>query len=64
MCFALKLVKPLSSRIIFIESICRTSSLSLTGKVIYWLNLANTLFVQWPKLQEKYPRTQYCGRVF
>jgi len=61
---ALKLIRPLSSKIIFVESICRTRTLSLTGKIVYHLRLADTLFVQWPELQASYPRATYSGRVF
>ncbi|QDZ25527.1 Alg14-like oligosaccharide biosynthesis protein [Chloropicon primus] len=63
-CLSLKLLRPWSSKIVFVESICRTRSLSLTGKIIYHLRVADTIFVQWPELCHAYPRTTYSGRVF
>lgn len=48
-------------RIIYIESFCRTKSLSLSGKLIYHLRLADEFYVQWPALQIRYPRTEYKG---
>jgi beta-1,4-N-acetylglucosaminyltransferase len=63
-CVSMRLLKPFSGKIVFIESICRTRSLSLTGKILYYTRLADTLFVQWPQLSEKYPLTKYAGRVF
>lgn len=50
-----------SCRIVYVESICRVESLSLSGKLLYWLYIANDILVQWPELQEKYPRTKYIG---
>ena len=46
------------------ESIARVDSLSLTGRILYRLQLADALFVQWPELQQAYPRTLHCGRLF
>lgn len=47
--------------IIYVESFCRTKSLSLSGKIIYLLRLANEFYVQWPSLQKIYPRSRYVG---
>lgn len=47
--------------IFYIESFCRTRTLSLSGKLIYHLRLANEFYVQWPILHSLYPRTQYKG---
>lgn len=47
--------------IIYIESFCRTKTLSLTGKLIYHLRLADKFFVQWPKLSDLYPRSIFKG---
>lgn len=48
-------------RITYIESFCRTRTLSLTGKLIYQLRLANRFYVQWPYLKIRYPRAEYAG---
>ncbi|XP_062509360.1 UDP-N-acetylglucosamine transferase subunit ALG14 homolog [Corticium candelabrum] len=50
-----------SCRIVYVESLCRVESLSLSAKLLYWLRIANDLLVQWPELQKKYPRTKYIG---
>ena len=50
-----------STKIIYVESICRVQSLSLSGKILYYL--ADHILVQWKELQQKYPRTQYIGRL-
>lgn len=47
--------------IVFVESFCRTRSLSLTGKIVYHTKLANHFMVQWPKLADKYPRAKFLG---
>lgn len=49
------------SRIVFVESICRVDTLSLTGKILY--HWADKVFVQWPELQQKYPKSLYIGRI-
>ncbi|VVC27952.1 Oligosaccharide biosynthesis protein Alg14-like [Cinara cedri] len=38
--------------IIFVESICRVNTLSLTGKILYFI--ADLMIVQWPELKQKY----------
>ncbi len=59
-CFAAKL---LSSNVIivFVESFCRTQSLSLSGKILYYSGIADHYLVQWPQLTIKYNRTKYIG---
>ncbi|XP_067845762.1 UDP-N-acetylglucosamine transferase subunit ALG14 homolog [Heptranchias perlo] len=47
--------------IIYIESICRVETLSLSGKILY--NLSDYFFVQWSTLQKKYPKAIYLGRL-
>lgn len=47
--------------IIYIESFCRTRTLSLSGKIIYHSRLANEFYVQWPALRVLYPRAKYKG---
>jgi len=43
------------TKIVFVESFCRVTSLSLTGKLLY--PIADLFAVCWEQLQEKYPRT-------
>lgn len=49
--------------IVYVESIARVASLSLSGKLLYHLRLADAVYVQWEGLQRKYPRTIYAGRI-
>ncbi|UJR21984.1 hypothetical protein I4U23_025052 [Adineta vaga] len=48
-------------KIVFVESICRAQTLSLTGKILQYLPV--NILVQWPQLTERYPKTQYIGRL-
>ena len=50
-------------KIVFVESICRVKSLSLTGKLLYSFRLADSFIVQWAELKQKYPRAIYMGRL-
>ena len=43
--------------------VCRVKTLSLTGKILYYLRLADLFFVQWLELHEKYPKSVYLGRL-
>ncbi|XP_002715893.1 UDP-N-acetylglucosamine transferase subunit ALG14 [Oryctolagus cuniculus] len=47
--------------IVYVESICRVETLSLSGKIL--LHLSDYLVVQWPTLKEKYPKSVYLGRI-
>ncbi|XP_051021647.1 UDP-N-acetylglucosamine transferase subunit ALG14 homolog [Acomys russatus] len=47
--------------IVYVESICRVETLSLSGKIL--LHLSDYFIVQWPALKEKYPKSVYLGRV-
>ncbi|MBN3281582.1 ALG14 transferase, partial [Polyodon spathula] len=47
--------------IIYVESICRVETLSLSGKLLY--HLSDYFFVQWSTLKEKYPKSTYLGRI-
>uniref|UniRef100_A0A0E0LBY5 UDP-N-acetylglucosamine transferase subunit ALG14 n=1 Tax=Oryza punctata TaxID=4537 RepID=A0A0E0LBY5_ORYPU len=49
------------SSIFYIESIARVKKLSLSGLLLYRLRIADQFFVQWPQLQQKYPRACYAG---
>ena len=48
-------------QIVYIESICRVRTLSLSGKILY--PLANQFLVQWQDLTIDYPKAKYVGRV-
>ena len=48
--------KLMGTQIIFIESITRVEELSLSAKLL--LPLIDRLYVRWPQLQAKYPRTE------
>ncbi len=52
--------KLLGAQALFIESITRTTSLSLSARLV--LPFAR-VYVQWPQLQQKFPRTIYTGVV-
>ena len=47
--------------IVFAESFCRVTSLSVTGKLLYYV--ADRFVVQWPQLAAKYPRAEYQGTM-
>jgi UDP-N-acetylglucosamine:LPS N-acetylglucosamine transferase len=49
-------------KVVYIESMARVSSPSLTGRLIY--PFANTYIVQWPELQRFFGRAQSFGTVF
>ncbi|TPX43222.1 hypothetical protein SeMB42_g04811 [Synchytrium endobioticum] len=52
-----------SVAVVFVESFARVQSLSLTGRILYALRLADVFVVQWEQLREKYVRAMYCGRL-
>ena len=56
-CLAAKLIS--RSTVVFIESICRVSSLSLTGTILYYF--VDHFLIQWPTLLSKYPKAKYTG---
>jgi beta-1,4-N-acetylglucosaminyltransferase len=55
------LAKAFGKRVVFIESLCRVSELSFTGRAIY--PIADIFLVQWKHLVDKYDRSRYEGRV-
>ncbi|XP_059151645.1 UDP-N-acetylglucosamine transferase subunit ALG14 homolog [Physella acuta] len=57
----LKCLRLQSTVIVYVESFCRVTSLSLSGKLLY--HLADSFFVQWPELLGKYPKAKYVGRL-
>ena len=53
------------TRVAYVESIARTEALSLTGRLLFGLRLADLFFVQWEGLAAKLgPRAMYAGRLF
>lgn len=61
--YLLKFLCVWDTRIVYVESLCRVKSLSLSGLILYRLYIADFVYVQWPGLQQLYPRTHYVGRV-
>lgn len=57
--FLMKLFGMCKTRIVYIESLARVNSLSLSGKLI--MPIANRFLVQWTPLAEKYERAEYYG---
>ena len=51
-------------RIVYIESIARVSTLSLSGKLLYHLRIADLFLVQWQELKDRFPRAVYAGRLY
>uniref|UniRef100_A0A8C8ZFC6 UDP-N-acetylglucosamine transferase subunit ALG14 n=1 Tax=Prolemur simus TaxID=1328070 RepID=A0A8C8ZFC6_PROSS len=47
--------------IVYVESICRVETLSLSGKILF--HFSDYFIVQWPTLKEKYPKSVYLGRI-
>ncbi|XP_038601548.1 UDP-N-acetylglucosamine transferase subunit ALG14 homolog [Tachyglossus aculeatus] len=47
--------------IVYVESLCRVETLSLSGKILYYFS--DYFIVQWPNLKEKYPKSVYLGRI-
>jgi hypothetical protein len=54
----------LDSRIIYVESIARVRKLSLSGTILYLTRMADKFMVQWPELQQRFPRSTYAGRLY
>ncbi|KAF8565704.1 hypothetical protein P879_04772 [Paragonimus westermani] len=46
--------------IVYVESICRTKTLSVSGRLLYYTRFTD-IIVQWPELQALYPRSKYLG---
>ena len=59
---ACALARLYGAKVIFVETGSRVTALSLTGRIMY--PIANLFFVQWPGLQERYPKAIYAGRLF
>ncbi|XP_014357622.2 UDP-N-acetylglucosamine transferase subunit ALG14 homolog [Papilio machaon] len=59
--FLLRCLLLLDCRIVFIESICRVRTLSLSGKILQYF--ADVFIVQWPQLRDVCYRAMYFGRL-
>lgn len=53
--------KLLRIRLVYVESITRIETISLSGKLVY--RLADSFFVQWPEAAERRRRAVYAGSV-
>lgn len=58
LCFIAKLT---GKKVIYIESLAKVNSLSLTGKMLYFI--VDKFFVQWEELEKKYKKAEYLGRL-
>lgn len=58
---ALRLLGVRYVTVVYVESICRVTSLSLSGKIL--LPFADHFLVQWPQLARAHPRAVYIGRL-
>lgn len=59
--FMLKAAFICDTRIVFVESYCRTRSFSLSGMILMYF--ADNILVQWPKLTSKLKRAEYIGQL-
>lgn len=59
--FLLKTMFIFDTRIVFIESFCRTKTFSLTGKILMYF--ADNFLVQWPILKRRLKRSEYIGQL-
>ncbi|KXJ10737.1 UDP-N-acetylglucosamine transferase subunit ALG14 homolog [Exaiptasia diaphana] len=57
----MKIIGVQDTTIVYVESMCRVETLSLSGLILYYF--ADHFFVQWQKLQERYPKAIYLGRL-
>jgi beta-1,4-N-acetylglucosaminyltransferase len=53
--------KLLRVRLVYVESVTRTESLSLSGRIVY--PLADRFFVQWPRVAERFAQAEYAGGI-
>ena len=58
MCF---IAKKFGVKIIYVESLAKTKTLSVTGKNVY--KFADKFYVQWESLANKYEKAEYLGRL-
>lgn len=48
-------------KVVFVESLCRVQTLSLTGKLVY--HIVDAFVVQWPSLKRKYPMVEVSDAI-
>jgi beta-1,4-N-acetylglucosaminyltransferase len=53
--------KVLGIRLVYVESVTRTESISLSGRLVY--PLADRFFAQWPRAAKRLRRAEYAGSV-
>jgi len=61
--FVFDLFRITDCKIIYVESVCRVTSLSLSGKILYYTRIYDGFLVQWPELKQKFSRTEFIGRL-
>lgn len=49
-------------KLVYIESFAKVTSATLTGKLL--CNFADQFYVQWPQMQEVYPKALYLGGIY
>jgi len=55
--------KCLFKEVVFIESVTRVKTPSLTGKIVSTLRLADKIYVQWPEGEKIYKKAEYKGWI-
>lgn len=60
MCYVAKILRP-KTKIIYIETLAKTKSLSKTGNNVY--KIADKFYVQWQSLADMYEKAEYIGRL-
>lgn len=53
--------KLFGAKVIYIESLAKTQTLSKTGNNVY--KIADKFYVQWKSLEKKYEKAEYLGRL-
>ena len=56
------LAKLFGAKVIYIESFCRPSKPSITGKMVY--PIADLFIYQWKEVGQYYPKGKYGGSIF
>lgn len=56
------LARLFGKKVVFIESFCRVSGPSLSGRIMY--RIANLFLVQWKQNKRFFPKAEYAGSVF
>lgn len=60
LCYVARILRK-NTKIIYIESLAKTKSLSMTGKNVY--KIADKFYVQWESLANQYEKAEYIGRL-